>query len=92
MTDQTDNDSNFDNGDTDIDKCEDRELLVGSIKTIIGHTEGTAGVAGVLKASLALQHGRIPAGSVVMSRSSPKGGTGPIVTGSGTAHEPDPPP
>lgn len=35
--------------------------MVGSIKTIIGHTEGTAGVAGVLKASLALQHGRIPA-------------------------------
>jgi acyl transferase domain-containing protein/SAM-dependent methyltransferase/NADP-dependent 3-hydroxy acid dehydrogenase YdfG len=35
--------------------------VVGSIKTIIGHTEGTAGVAGVLKASLALQHSRIPA-------------------------------
>jgi acyl transferase domain-containing protein len=35
--------------------------MVGSIKTVIGHTEGTAGVAGVLKASLAVQHGRIPA-------------------------------
>lgn len=35
--------------------------MVGSIKTIIGHTEGTAGVAGVLKASLAIQHGKIPA-------------------------------
>ncbi|KAI9661732.1 MAG: putative Hybrid PKS-NRPS biosynthetic cluster [Bathelium mastoideum] len=35
-------------------------LYVGSIKTIIGHTEGTAGVAGVLKGSLALQHSTIP--------------------------------
>lgn len=37
------------------------ELTVGSIKTVVGHTEGTAGIAGVLKASLALQHGQIPA-------------------------------
>ncbi|KAJ6095419.1 Acyl transferase/acyl hydrolase/lysophospholipase [Penicillium sp. IBT 16267x] len=35
-------------------------LFVGSIKTVIGHTEGTAGLAAVLKASLALQHGVIP--------------------------------
>ncbi|KAK0123298.1 Polyketide synthase 19 [Cadophora gregata f. sp. sojae] len=40
---------------------QDGQLLVGSIKTVIGHTEGTAGVAGVLKASLAVQHGLIPA-------------------------------
>ncbi|KAL5336891.1 hypothetical protein BJX70DRAFT_389679 [Aspergillus crustosus] len=35
-------------------------LLVGSIKTVIGHTEGTAGLAGVLKASSSIQNGIIP--------------------------------
>ena len=35
-------------------------LYVGSIKTVLGHTEGTAGVAAILKASLAIQHSCIP--------------------------------
>ncbi|ORY67814.1 uncharacterized protein BCR38DRAFT_522670 [Pseudomassariella vexata] len=35
------------------------ELLVGSIKTVIGHTEGCAGIAGILKACLSLRHATI---------------------------------
>lgn len=42
--------------------CTDPEdiLHVGSIKTVIGHTEGTAGLAGLIKASLAIQNKTIP--------------------------------
>ncbi len=35
-------------------------LFVGSIKTIVGHTEGAAGLAGLIKASLCLQNAEIP--------------------------------
>lgn len=41
-------------------ESEASKLLVGSIKTVIGHTEGTAGLASLLKVSLALQQGKVP--------------------------------
>ena len=36
------------------------KLYVGSIKTVIGHTEGTAGLASLIGSSLAIQHKVIP--------------------------------
>uniref|UniRef100_UPI0035715397 type I polyketide synthase n=1 Tax=Streptomyces fumanus TaxID=67302 RepID=UPI0035715397 len=38
----------------------DRPLWLGSLKSNIGHTQGAAGVAGVIKTVLALQHGILP--------------------------------
>ena len=39
----------------------DLPLYVGSVKSIIGHLEGTSGIAGIVKSVLMLEQGMIPA-------------------------------
>ncbi|KAL1618817.1 putative Hybrid PKS-NRPS biosynthetic cluster [Neofusicoccum ribis] len=42
------------------DEHADNKLYVGSIKTVIGHTEGTAGLASLIGTSLAMQNKTVP--------------------------------
>ncbi|KAI1174234.1 hypothetical protein F4777DRAFT_393782 [Nemania sp. FL0916] len=53
-------DSKPSQGNTELPSPADKKMLVGSIKTVIGHTEATSGLAGLLKTVWGLKQGFVP--------------------------------
>ncbi|GIJ48808.1 hypothetical protein Val02_56940 [Virgisporangium aliadipatigenens] len=52
-----------------LDRPVDRPLVVGAVKTSIGHLLGAAGIAGLIKAVLAVRHGTVPPNLHLRNRS-----------------------